>query len=138
MDKEPEPTSEGSLVEAYLTREEMASLILIIGLMNANPFWKLKPILESTHGVSIQPTHLLEGMKSPNHTRSRDSCITSSGSPLDDNPIPSSLDLTSDIVFVSPSNQAIDWPSIGDSSPKTTLNPQPAKIKSPTKGRKSP
>jgi len=55
-----------------------------------------------------------------------------------DNPVSSSLDLTSDILFVSPSNQAIDWPSIGDSSPKTTLNPQPAKIKSPTKGRKSP
>ena len=25
-----------------------------------------------------------------------------------------------------------------DSSPKTTLNPQPSKIKSPTKGKKSP
>ena len=76
MDGEPEPTSDGSLVEAYLTREEIASPILIIGPTNVNPLWKLKPILESTHGVSIQPTHLLEGMKSPNHTRNRDSCIT--------------------------------------------------------------
>ena len=76
MDGEPKPTSEGSLVEAYLTREEMASPILIIGPTNANPLWKLKPIIKSTHGVSFQPTHLFEDMKSPNHMRSRDGCIT--------------------------------------------------------------
>ena len=76
MDREPEPTSEGSLVEAYLTREEMASPILVSGPTNANPLWKLKPILKSTHGVRVQPTHHLEGMKSPNHMRSRDGCIT--------------------------------------------------------------
>ena len=46
-------TSEGGLVEVYLTREEMASPILIIGLTNVNWLWKMKPILESTHGVSI-------------------------------------------------------------------------------------
>ena len=55
-----------------------------------------------------------------------------------DNPVSSSLDLTSDILFISPSNQASNWPNIGDSSPKTTLNPQPSKIKSLTKGKKSP
>ena len=113
MDEEPEPTSEGSLIEAYLTREEMASPILVNGPTNANPLWKLKPIPKSTHDLNIQPK-------------------------LDDNPVSSSLDLTSDILFISPSNQAIDWPSIGDSFPMTTLNPQPVKIKSPIKGRKSP
>ena len=60
-----------------------------------------------------------------------------SGPPLDDNPVSSSLDLISNILLFSPSNQEIDWPSIGDSSPITKFNPQPAKIKSPTKGRKS-
>ena len=76
MDREPEPTSEGSLIKAYLTKEEMASPILINGPTNANLLWKLKPILESTHIVSVQPKLLLEGMKSPNHMRSRDGCIT--------------------------------------------------------------
>ena len=76
MDGEPEPTSEGSLVEAFLIEEEVASPILTVGPTNTNPLWKLKPILESTHGFNIQPIHLLEGIKSPNHTRNRGGCIT--------------------------------------------------------------
>ena len=53
MDREPEPTSEGSLIEAYLTNEEMASSILINGPTNANLLWKLKPIHKYTHGVNV-------------------------------------------------------------------------------------
>ena len=75
MDKEPKPISEGSLIVAYLTKEEVASPILTIGLTNTNPLWKLKPIFKSTHGVNIQLTHLLEGMKSPNCSRGREGCI---------------------------------------------------------------
>ena len=76
MDGEPEPTSEGSLVEAYLTKEEVARPIFTVGLTNMNLFWKLKPIFESSHGVNIQPIHLLEGLKIPNLMRDRDGCIT--------------------------------------------------------------
>ena len=75
MDREPKPTSEGSLVVAYLTKEEVASLILTIGPTNTNPLWKLKTIFKSTHGVNIQLTHLLKGMKSPNRSRGKDGCI---------------------------------------------------------------
>ena len=76
MDGEPKPISEGSLLEVYLIREEMASPILVSGPTNANPFWKLKPILKSTHGLFVQPTYLFKGMKSPNYLRSRDDCIS--------------------------------------------------------------
>ena len=76
MDGEPKSTSEGSLMEAYLTREEVASPILVIGLMNMNRLRKLKPIFKSTHSVSIQPTHLLEGMKSLNLSRGRNDGIS--------------------------------------------------------------
>ena len=75
MEGEPKSTSEGSLIEAYLTKEEVASPILVIGPTNTNSLRKLKPIFKSTHGVSIQPTHLLEGVKSLNLSRGRNGSI---------------------------------------------------------------
>ena len=76
MDEETKTTSKRSLVEAYLTREEVASPILIVGPTNTNPLWKLEPILESTHGVNVQPIHLLKGVKSPNLSRGRNGGIS--------------------------------------------------------------
>ena len=37
MGVEPQPTDEGSLVKAYLLREEVTSPILLIGQTNPNP-----------------------------------------------------------------------------------------------------
>ena len=111
MDGEPKPISKGSLVEAYLTKEEVASPIVVIGPTNTNSLRKLKPIFKSTQGVSIQPTHLLKGMKSLNLSRVETKVSSFIGSPLDDNSVSSSLDLTLDIVphsFTKPLNQSID------------------------------
>ena len=76
MDRKPQPIDEGKLVKAYLPREEVAGPILLNGQTNLNSLWELKSILKSTQGISIQPTHLLEGMKSPNLSRGRDYSIS--------------------------------------------------------------
>ena len=76
VDGEPKATSEGSLIEAYLTRKKVASPILVIGPTNTNPLWKLKYVHKSTYDVSIQPAHLLEGIKCLNLSRGRDGGIS--------------------------------------------------------------
>ena len=96
MDGKPKPKSESSLGEAYLTREEVACPILTTRPTNTNSFRELKSILKPSYGISVQPARLPEGVESP------------SGPSLDDNPVSSSLDLTSDILLASPSNQASD------------------------------
>ena len=75
-DGEPKVASEGSLIKPYLTRKKVTSPILVIGPMNTNPLWKLKYVPKSGYCVSIQPTHLLEGIKSPNLSRDRDGGIS--------------------------------------------------------------
>ena len=76
VDGEPKPTSKGSLIEADFTGEEMTGPILVNGPTNTDTLRKLEPILKPIYGVGVQPTHLLEGMKSPNLLRSRNSCIS--------------------------------------------------------------
>ena len=76
VDEEPKATTKGCLIKTYLTRKKVTSPILVIGLTNTNPFWKLKYVLKSGYGVDIQPTRLLEGIKSPNLSRDRNGGIS--------------------------------------------------------------
>ena len=71
VDGEPKAITKGCLIKTYFTREKVTSPILIVGPTNTNPFWKLKSVLKSGYGVDIQPTLLLEGIKSPNLSRGR-------------------------------------------------------------------
>ena len=62
------------------------------------------------------------------------------GSSLDDNPISSSLDLTSDIIprsLTKPLNQSIDWQSKENKSPNIMPKILPLKMKFSTKGKKA-
>ena len=76
VDGEPKPAGKSCLVEAYFTRKEVAGLILIGGPTNMNTLWELEPVLEPTHGLVVQPTYFLKGVKSPNYPWSRDDCIS--------------------------------------------------------------
>ena len=76
VDGEPKAASKGSLIKAYLTRKKVTSPIFVIGPMNTNPLWKLKFVPKSGYGVSSQPTHLLEGIKSPNLSKGKDGGIS--------------------------------------------------------------
>ena len=71
VDGEPKATTKGHLIKTYLIRKKVTSSILVVGPTNTNPFWKLKSVLKSGYGVDIQPTLLLEGIKSPNLSRGR-------------------------------------------------------------------
>ena len=76
MDKKPQPTNEGRLIEVYLLEEEMISLILVTGQANPNSLRELEPVLKSTKHISVKPTYLFEGIKSPDLPRSRDGSIS--------------------------------------------------------------
>ena len=76
VDGEPKPTSKSYLIEAYFTGKEMTGFILVSGPTNTDTFWELEPILEPTHGLVVQPTYFLKGVKSPNYSRGRDGCIS--------------------------------------------------------------
>ena len=76
MDKKPQPTDEGRFIKAYLPEEEMIGPFLLTGQANPNSFRELESILKSTQRINVQPTHLLEGIKSPNLTRGRDGSIS--------------------------------------------------------------
>ena len=76
MDGEPKPAGKSCLVEAYFTGKEMTGPVLISGPTNTDTLWELEPVLEPTHGLFVQPTYFLKGVKSPNFPRSRDGCIS--------------------------------------------------------------
>ena len=106
--REPKPASKGILIEADFIEKEMTGPILVSGPTNTDTLWELEPILELTHSLIVQLAYLLKSVKSPNYLRGRRQLYPPSGSLLDDNPVSSSLDLTSAILLVSPSNQVRD------------------------------
>ena len=96
MDEEPKPIQESSFVEEYLPRQEVASSFLFTRKTNPNPIKELESTLKSRECLAIQTTHLLKGMESPNLARDGDGGIPFHG--LDENPVSSLLDLTSNIA----------------------------------------
>ena len=76
MNGEPKATTKSRLIETYLARKKMASSILVTGPTNTNPLWELKPIFKPSYSVSVQPTHLLKGIKSPNLSSGKNDSIS--------------------------------------------------------------
>ena len=76
VDGEPKPVGKSFLIEAHFPRKEMLGPVLTSGPTNTDTIWKLESVLEPTHSLFVQPTHLFKGMEGPNYPRSRDDCIS--------------------------------------------------------------